>query len=73
MQNGFVESFNGRIRDECLNEHLFDNLRHARNLVAAWRNDFNNHRPHSSLAGLTPAEYVNRSNKGQNPNRANPN
>ena len=46
MQNGFVESFNGRMRDELLNEHLFDTLRHARNLVAAWRDDFNYHRPH---------------------------
>ncbi len=58
MQNGFVESFNGRMRDECLNEHLFDNLRHARNLVAAWRIDFNHRRPHSNLAQMTPAEYV---------------
>lgn len=71
MQNGFVESFNGRMRDELLNEHLFDTLRHARNLVAAWRDDFNHHRPHSSLAGLTPREYANRSNKDQNLNRAN--
>ncbi|WP_090161713.1 IS3 family transposase [Loktanella sp. DSM 29012] len=71
MQNGFVESFNGRMRDELLNEHLFDNLRHARNLVAAWRDDFNHHRPHSSLAGLTPREYANRSNEDQNLNRAN--
>ena len=71
MQNGFVESFNGRMRDELLNEHLFDNLRHARNLVAAWRNDFNHHRPHSSLAGLTPQEYANRSKEDQNLNRAN--
>jgi putative transposase len=39
MQNGFVESFNGRMRDELLNEHLFDSLLHARNLVAAWRDD----------------------------------
>jgi putative transposase len=37
MQNGMVESFNGRMRDECLNEHLFDTLRHARHLIAAWR------------------------------------
>ncbi len=73
MQNSFVEPFNGRMRDECLNEHLFDGLRHARNLVAAWRNDFNHHRPHSSLAGLTPVEYVNWSKKGQNLNRANQN
>lgn len=71
MQNGFVESFNGRMRDECLNEHLFENLRHARNLIASWRNDFNHHRPHTSLAGRTPAEYANRSKKDQNLNRAN--
>ena len=73
MQNGFIESFNGRMRDECLNEHLFDSLRHARNLVAAWRNDFNHHRPHSSLAGMTPTEYANRSIKDQHLNRANQN
>lgn len=71
MQNGFLESFNGRMRDECLNEHLFDSLRHARALVAAWRTNFNHHRPHSSLAGMTPAEYVNRSMKDQNLNSAN--
>lgn len=71
MQNGFVESFNGRMRDELLNEHLFDSLRHARSLVAKWRDDFNHHRPHSSLAGLTPREYANRSKEDQNLNRAN--
>jgi putative transposase len=71
MQNGFFESFNGRMRDECLNEHLFDSLRHARDLIAAWRTDFNHHRPHTSLAGLTPVEYVNQSKKDQNLNRAN--
>jgi putative transposase len=59
------------MRDECLNEHLFDSLRHARNLIAAWRNDFNHHRPHTSLTGLTPAEYANRSIKDQNLERAN--
>ncbi len=46
-------------------------LRHARNLIAAWRNDFNHHRPHTSLAGLTAAEYANRSKEDQNLNRAN--
>lgn len=61
MQNGFVESFNGRLRDECLNEHLFANLRHARHLSAAWREDYNYHRPHSSLDGFTPWEYRQRS------------
>ena len=71
MQNGFVESFNGRMRDECLNEHLFDKLRHARNLIAAWRIDFNHHRPHTSLAGLTPAEYAIRSEEDQILNGAN--
>ncbi|KIN61778.1 Integrase [Sulfitobacter noctilucae] len=71
MQNGFVESFYGRMRDELLNEHLFDSLRHARNLGAAWRDDFNHHRPHSSLTGMTPWEYANRSKEDQNLNRAN--
>lgn len=71
MQNGFVESFNGRMRDECLNEHLFDSLRHARSLIAAWRTYFNHLCPHTSLAGHTPAEYANGSKKGQNLNRAN--
>ena len=54
MQNGFVESFNGRLRDECLNEHLFNSLRHACRVIAAWRIDYNHHRPHTSLSGLTP-------------------
>ena len=71
MQNGLIESFNGRMRDACLNQHLFDSLRHARHLIAAWRDDYNNHRPHSSLAGMTPREYANRSKKDQNLNRAN--
>ena len=71
MQNGFVESFNGRLRDECLNEHLFPTLRHARHLIAAWRDDYNHHRPHCSLAGLTPFEYANLSKEDQNLNRAN--
>jgi putative transposase len=71
MQNGFVESFNGRLRDECLNEHLFANLRHARELIAAWRDDYNHNRPHTSLDGFTPWEYHQRSIEGQNLNRAN--
>ena len=71
MQNGFVESFNGRLRDECLNEHMFSSLRHARQLIAAWRDDYNHHRPHSSLDGLTPREFLNRSTKDQTLNRTN--
>ncbi len=53
MQSGFVESLNGHLRDECLNEHPFANLRHARELIAAWRDDHNHHRPHTGLYGLT--------------------
>ena len=70
-QNGFVESFNGRLRDECLNEHLFPTLRHARHLIAAWRDDYNHYRPHSSLDGLTPREYHQRLEEDQILNRAN--
>lgn len=71
MQNGLVESFNGRLRDECLNEHLFDTLRHARRMIAAWRSDYNHERPHSSLDGLTPKEFATRSREDQNLNRTN--
>ncbi|MEO0883228.1 MAG: transposase, partial [Pseudomonadota bacterium] len=54
-QNAIVESFNGKLRDECLNEEVFDSLSHARKILARWRHDYNHHRPHSSLGGLTPA------------------
>ena len=57
MQNGFVESFNGKLRDECLNEHLFSNLTEARQIIEKWRIDYNTNRPHTSLGGLTPHEY----------------
>ena len=65
MQNGFVESFNGRLRDECLNEHLFANLNEARQLIEEWRIDYNTNRPHTSLNGLTPTEFATRPNRGQ--------
>ncbi|MDD3446639.1 MAG: IS3 family transposase [Zavarzinia sp.] len=58
MQNGFVESFNGRMRDELLNETLFFGLRHAREVVADWVADYNTERPHSSLGYETPAAYA---------------
>jgi len=58
MQNGFVESFNGRLRDECLNETLFVSLSHARAALAAWKKDYNHVRPHSGLGGATPAEIA---------------
>jgi putative transposase len=58
MQNGFCESFNGRMRDELLNETLFLSLDHAREKIGAWVNDYNHRRPHSSLGYATPAEYA---------------
>src|SRR5213078_511445 len=69
MQNGFVESFNGRLRDECLNEHLFANLNEARQIIEEWRIDYNTNRPHSSLNGLTPTEFAARPTSGHNRNR----
>jgi putative transposase len=53
-QNAFIESLNGRLRDELPNEELPDDLVHARRLPALWRYDYNHLRPHSSLGGLTP-------------------
>ncbi len=58
MQNAFVESFNGRLRDECLNETLFGNLAEARRIIETWRIDYNTQRPHTSLGGLAPAVYA---------------
>ncbi len=68
-QNGFIESFNGRLRDECLNEHLFTSLTEARRIIEAWRIDYNTRRPHSSLDGLTPTEFAARPSEGHNRNR----
>ena len=59
-QNAFVESFNGRLRDEFLNETLFTTLAQARALLAAWKDDYNTIRPHSALGNLTPTEYADR-------------
>lgn len=59
-QNAYIESFNGKFRDECLNEHWFASLAEARALIAAWRRDYNEARPHSSLGYLTPAEFAER-------------
>jgi putative transposase len=55
-QNAFVESFNGKLRDECLNETIFTSLRHARVVLANWQADYNHVRPHSALGGRAPAE-----------------
>jgi len=56
-ENGFAESFHSRLRDELLNAEIFDNLKHARKLTAAWRHEYNFHRPHSSLNYQTPHEF----------------
>jgi len=56
-QNAYVESFNGRFRDECLNEHWFLSLAHTRQIVEAWRLDYNAVRPHSSLGNVSPTEF----------------
>ena len=57
-QNAYVESFNGRLRDECLNEHWFMSLAHARAVIEAWRREYNEERPKRSLGGLTPAQFA---------------
>ena len=57
--NAFVESFNGRPRDECLNEHIFGNLAEARKIIENWRFDYNTQRPHISLGGLDLDVYAN--------------
>jgi putative transposase len=57
-QNAFIESFNGRFRDECLNEHWFLNLDHAQVLIETWRREYSEERPKKALGGLTPAAYA---------------
>lgn len=58
IENCFVESFNGKFRDECLSEHWFVDLRNARQVIEAWRRDYNEVRPHSALGNLSPREYA---------------
>jgi putative transposase len=58
VQNGYIESFNGRLRDECLNGEVFFNIADAREKIEHWRSDYNQNRPHSALADRTPAEFV---------------
>lgn len=57
-QNAYIESFNGKFRDECLNEHWFEDLAHARKVINEWRQDYNENRPHSSLNYMTPSEFA---------------
>ena len=63
VDNAFVESFNGRMRDECLNVNWFLNLKHAKQVIEEWRIDYNTVRPHSSLGGLSPVEFLETSGK----------
>jgi putative transposase len=57
-ENAYIESFNGKFRDECLNEHWFISLSHARSIIEAWRTEYNTERPHSSLGNQTPEEFA---------------
>jgi len=57
VENAHIESFNGKLRHECLNQHYFKSLDEARILIENWRDWYNSFRPHQSLAGLTPAEF----------------
>src|SRR5262249_58246234 len=57
VDNAFIESFNGKMRDECLNENWFISLDDARDKIEDWRVDYNEVRPHSSLGNITPKEY----------------
>ena len=57
-QNAYIESFNGRLRDECLNEHWFVSLAHAMTIIETWRREFNEKRPKKSLDGLSPSDYA---------------
>ncbi|AKJ27302.1 mobile element protein [Caldimonas brevitalea] len=58
MQNGYIESFNGKFRDECLNEHWFQAQQQARQAIAHWRRDYSEVRPHSSIGRIPPARFA---------------
>lgn len=58
VENAYVESFNGKFRDECLNEHWFLSLRQAKSLIEAWRLEYNTERPHSALGYLAPEQFA---------------
>jgi putative transposase len=58
VENAFIESFNGRLRDECLNVYSFESVAHAQAVIKTWREDYNDRRPHGALGHLTPSEYA---------------
>ena len=59
-ENAYIESFNGKFRDECLNEHWFITMAQAQRVIEEWRVEYNTERPHSSLGNLTPEEFAER-------------
>jgi putative transposase len=63
VENAYAESFIGRLRDECLNENWFITLKNAREIIESWRIDYNEGRPHTSLGGLTPKEFMENNEK----------
>jgi putative transposase len=63
IENAYAESFIGRLRDECLNENWFISLKNARDTIESWRMDYNESRPHTSLGGLTPKEFMKNNEK----------
>lgn len=74
IENAYIESFNGRLRDECLNGHEFISVREARDIIGTWREDYNNNRPHGSLRDMTPTEFARQELEKlqqNNPNRTN--
>ena len=58
VQNAYIESFNSRFRDECLSQHWFASLSHMRSVIDNWRDDYNHHRPHSTLGYVPPALFA---------------
>lgn len=70
VENAYIESFNGRLRDECLNAELFLDLLDARRKIEAWRLDYNGNRPHSAIGHLTPTEFAAQVRAEEEPNQA---
>ena len=64
VENAYVESFNGHFRDECLNMHWFTSVHDAARIIEAWKDDYNHQRPHSSLDGVTPADFADKVTAG---------
>jgi len=63
VENAYIESFNGKLRDECLNQNWFLTLKDARQVIEEWRLDYNEYRPHSSLGDLSPREFINKTER----------